>query len=406
MKFITKDGELLLIYTFDFSSWTKEEVLKRLNSGRTWNIAHCFSVDDKALRDIPTEESWIEDELCFCIGSVEHNYTLINSKITGTRHNFYFANDIPLKREYFIAYRGISVLAKIDTVVCEDVYIGGERDGTFLPLEVFEQLIRNFPKTAELNYYSHARISAIIKEFYPQTEQHESKFQKYIERINQRLVSSMPSYKPRSILEYHLKVELSQFRDLRANLKEWLVNADVFTEKQWQERIHELIRILYPKYIAGFREIRIKGVDAHDKKPDFLLVDANGYIDILEIKTPNKQLISNIYRNNYVPVRELAGAVQQVEKYIYCLNAWGKEGEKVLLKQLSGRLPASVTPKVVNPQGLLLMGRSTDFNNQQKSDFELIKRQYKHITEIMTYDDLLQRIDNIIAALSQGISIK
>lgn len=37
-------------------------------------------------------------------------------------------------------------------------------------------------------------------------------------------------------------------------------------------------------------------------------------------------------------------------------------------------------------------------------DFELIRRQYKHIAEIMTYDDLLQRIDNIIAALDQELN--
>ena len=49
------------------------------------------------------------------------------------------------------------------------------------------------------------------------------------------------------------------------------------------------------------------------------------------------------------------------------------------------------------------MGRSDSFNRQQKDDFELIKRQYKHIAEIMTYDDLMQRIDNIIAALHKEI---
>lgn len=110
------------------------------------------------------------------------------------------------------------------------------------------------------------------------------------------------------------------------------------------------------------------------------------------------------YRNNYVPVRDLAGAVQQIEKYIYCLNAWGKDGEQKLQKQLSSKLPVTVTPKIVNPQGILLLGRSDQFNGQQKNDFELIKRQYKHIAEIMTYDDLVQRIDNIIAALYQEIN--
>ena len=168
------------------------------------------------------------------------------------------------------------------------------------------------------------------------------------------------------------------------------------------------MRLLYPKYIAGIREVVIKGVDRHDKRPDFLLVDANGYIDILEIKKPSAQLLTkqSSYRNNYVPVRDLAGAIQQIEKYIYCLNAWGKDGEQNLQKQLASKLPAAVTPKVVNPQGILLLGRSKDFNPRQKTDFELIKRQYRHIAEIMTCDDLPQRVGNIIEALSQEISAK
>jgi len=57
-------------------------------------------------------------------------------------------------------------------------------------------------------------------------------------------------------------------------------------------------------------------------------------------------------------------------------------------------------PKIVNPQGILLLGRSNQFTRQQRDDSELIKRQYKHLAEIMTYDDLVQRIDNIIASLS------
>ena len=37
----------------------------------------------------------------------------------------------------------------------------------------------------------------------------------------------------------------------------------------------------------------------------------------------------------------------------------------------------NVLPLVVNPQGILLIGRSKDFNEQQTRDFEIIKRQYK-----------------------------
>ena len=284
------------------------------------------------------------------------------------------------------------------------MYIGGNHAEGYIPVETFELLIKKFPKTAELDYYAHARIATIIKEFYPNAEQHEIKFNKYMERQEKRL-SSIFSQNVQTVFKKNATIEFQQFKILKHDLIELLNKADSISEHIWQEQIHGLLRLLYPKYIAGIREVVIKGVDRHDKRPDFLLVDANGYIDILEIKRPSVQLLTeqSSYRNNYVPVRDLAGAVQQIEKYVYCLNVWGKEGEQELQKKLFSKLPVTVTPKIVNPQGILIMGRSNQFNYQQKDDFELIKRQYKHIAEIMTYDDLVQRIENIMAALYKEI---
>ena len=95
--------------------------------------------------------------------------------------------------------------------------------------------------------------------------------------------------------------------------------------------------------------------------------------------------------------------VQQLEKYIYCLNALGDKDP--FFEKLSLRLSNKVIPQVVNPQGILLIGRSNEFNEQQKRDFELIKRQYKNVADIMTYDDLLSRLQNIIDALKKQIEI-
>ena len=376
------------------------EILEVLNRGDTWVISRTFSIYKKHLRFEDIEQN----ELQFCIGIVYGEYTLIDSDVIGTEHDFYFSNNIKLDKRYFVAYRNISILKKIDQVVDQDMYIGGEHGEGCIPVETFELLIKKFPKTAELNYYANARIATILKEFYPNTEQYEIKFDKFMER-QEKSLSSTFSHNIQTAFKENAAIEFQQFNGIKHNLNELLNRADSVSEKVWQEQIHGLLRLLYPKYIAGIREIKIKGVDIHDKCPDFLLVDANGYVDVLEIKTPRVQLLTkqSSYRNNYVPVRDLAGAVQQIEKYIYCLNAWGKDGEQQLQKQLSNKLPATVTPKIVNPQGILLLGRSNQFNGQQKNDFELIKRQYKHIAEIMTYDDLIHRIDSTIAALNQEI---
>ena len=44
------------------------------------------------------------------------------------------------------------------------------------------------------------------------------------------------------------------------------------------------------------------------------------------------------------------------------------------------------------------MGRDTDLSIEQKQDFEIIKRKYNNVIDIITYDDLLRRLNFIIAA--------
>lgn len=399
IRFTRQNSELILI--LEPERIETQDVLDELVKGEDWHICRCFSVSKKHLR----REDPDKNELYFCVGTVQAEYTHIDNEILGIDHNFYFSNDIKLDKRHFVAYRNISVLAKIDKVVDQDVYIGGKHPDGCIPIDTFELLIKKFPKTAELDYYARARIATIVKEYFPKSEIHEIKYKQFLER-RERTLDSTFSPAIQTAFQENVRIELWQFKSIRDNLVELLDSAQGVKEPDWQKQVHGLLRLLYPKYIAGAREIVIKGVDRHDKRPDFLLVDANGYIDILEIKMPSAQLLTkqSSYRNNYVPVRDLAGAIQQIEKYIYCLNAGGKDGEQYLQKQLADKIPSSVTPKVVNPQGILLLGRSRDFNHQQKTDFELIKRQYKHIAEIMTYDDLLQRIDNIISALSQELN--
>lgn len=183
-----------------------------------------------------------------------------------------------------------------------------------------------------------------------------------------------------------------------------LEEYEAIDEKQWQVKIHNILQLLYPKYICCVREIRYYGMGKYDKRPDFLLVDANGFVDILEIKKADILLLTK-YRNNFVASRELSGAIQQIEKYIYCLNSSDKAKDDVSSK-LTSHLPIGIQVQVVNPQGILILGRSNELNIQQKQDFELIKRQYKHIADIMTYDDLINRLENIVRSLRARLALK
>ena len=128
-------------------------------------------------------------------------------------------------------------------------------------------------------------------------------------------------------------------------------------------------------------------------------------IDFLEIKRPTAKLINiTPYRNNYSPSRELSGTVQQIEKYIACINRCATDWEKEAPKKIKDSIPTGVEINFINPQGLIIMGDAKAFSISQKRDFELIKRQYKSVSEIISYDDLLTRLDNMIEALEPYVT--
>ena len=89
----------------------------------------------------------------------------------------------------------------------------------------------------------------------------------------------------------------------------------------------------------------------------------------------------------------------QIEKYSFWLSRWGKKGEKEIQHKYSTEIPDGMKIKIANPTGIIIFGRDGNFNDEEKQDFEVIKRQYKHIVDVLTYDDLLRRIANIIKIL-------
>ena len=374
-----------------------DDITKKLSSDDWVSIKHTFFVTkDLLFEDVEEEDDW-EETLRFCIGTIGDSYAELDAEVLGTNHSFYFGNEIKLKPEMFTAHRNISILRKIDEVIERDFYIGGDWEAhNGISKETFDNLISKFPKTAELDKYAHMRIASIIKDDFPECDKFEAIYEKFIASRNSSYAS--PSS---SLSDYNVQIELEQFTVAYHELKNMLDRYEAIDEKKWQEKIHNILQLLYPKYICCAREIKFYGGGKNDKQPDFLLVDANGFVDILEIKKADVRMLTQ-YRNNYVASREVSGAIQQIEKYIFCLNSYDK-AKKDVLDKLDGMLPNGLKPQVVNPQGVLLAGRSNEFTEEQRKDFELIKRQYKHVADIMTYDDLAQRLKNIIASLKNKL---
>jgi putative sterol carrier protein len=83
----------------------------------------------------------------------------------------------------------------------------------------------------------------------------------------------------------------------------------------------------------------------------------------------------------------------QIEKYIFYLNKWGKKGEEKLTAHYKNELAENFKIKITNPSGLIIMGRTVGLSEEQIQDFEVIKRKYKNVIDIITYDDLISRLN-------------
>lgn len=397
IEFKKIDEKLILIY---IPAMGIDDIKRRLNAEEDVSIKHTFCVTKNLLCEELSDEDEREEALSFRVGTVGEFYTKLDANVFGTKHSFYFSNEIKLKAQMFVAYRNVPIIRKIDEVIDRDFYIGGDWEAhNGIPKETFDSLISQFPKTAELDKYAHKRIATIIKDYFPESDKYEAIFDKFIESRNSRDNQSSSS-----LSEFNVQIELEQFTVAYQELKDMLDRYEAIDEKQWQKKIHNVLQLLYPKYICCTREVKFYGSGKNDKQPDFLLVDANGFVDILEIKKADIKILTK-YRNNHVATREVSGAIQQIEKYIFCLNSSDKAKDDVS-KKLKELLPEGIKVQIVNPQGILLLGRSKQFDEEQQKDFELIKRQYKHVADIMTYDDLLFRLRNIIESLKIKINTK
>jgi hypothetical protein len=83
----------------------------------------------------------------------------------------------------------------------------------------------------------------------------------------------------------------------------------------------------------------------------------------------------------------------QIGKYIFYLNKWGKKGEKKLTDYYKNQMSPSFKIKITNPSGLIIMGHIEGLTYEQIQDFEVIKRKYKNVIDIITYDDLIKRLN-------------
>jgi hypothetical protein len=187
--------------------------------------------------------------------------------------------------------------------------------------------------------------------------------------------------------------QIKTLKELASELKDAIESQH--GESWWQTFVREKILIIQQGYIKAIEKMNISV--GSTKFPDFSLVTHDGYIDILEIKKPDTNLIKlDPSRNNYHADTELSRAIIQVENYIENISAH-KDAVRSYIQDNYG-----LNLKVVRPRGIILAGNATGFKVQkEKDDFRLLAHGLKNIT-IVTYDELLIRLNNYIKVLEEA----
>ncbi|SBR48340.1 Shedu immune nuclease family protein [Halomonas sp. HL-93] len=388
IEFREINNKVILSYSSEYPgpAWVYHE----LDENGQVTISKAFSFTRNELissRDEDNEDAPIEFEVAKRTGQ----YYCFPKKVLTLEHDLYIHENVSLERKLFIAERNISIFPKIDRMVSKSIYVGGD-DQNAIPESVFRDLLKKFPNTYELNRYASARISSVLSSYLDIKEDYEEQYQQYL--------NNKVSKKGENLKLKFSEIELLKYSSLLEKLKFMLDDEISYSEAQWQEELLHIILLLYPKYIYVFKEAPVRDTyNNSNRNIDYLLIDSSGNTDIIEIKKPFDKCIvtERAYRDNHIPLRELSGTVMQIEKYIFYLSKWGRKGEEKLTKHYKNDIADGFQIRITNPSGIIIMGRNKGMTVAQKQDFEVIKRKYKNVIDIITYDDLMQRLEFTIA---------
>lgn len=392
--------------TIQGGTWVWDEIKK---NGEV-EISKVFTFERDDLLEEPDEEQPSELEMFtyrFVLARGGKNYYKISGRKLGIDNEVWIArNGLEWRRKLFVAERDISIFKRIAKVIPpnDPIILGGAREDA-IPVEVFKDLLRRFPNTYELNRYAEARVAGIIGEYIEPQRDFHGAYEIYLSKRTERRGKA-----PLRADEL-LDTEIEKFELVHETLRAWLRAGDK-SEEEWQSELVAILLLIFPKYIAVLEKVPIDDRytvpgQVRRRQIDLALVDVNGNIDVIEIKKPIHDVLlrRTAYRDNYVPTASFSGTIMQAEKYLFHLSKGGPASEEKITKKYAAVLPADFKIRITNPKAMLILGRdkredgSPAFNSGQLADLEVIKRKYANMIDIITYDDLLRRLKNIIASL-------
>jgi len=182
-----------------------------------------------------------------------------------------------------------------------------------------------------------------------------------------------------------IKIDMVALKEIIATFKVMLGGSN--SEASWGNFLRKNLFLVESRYVNLVPELNL--VLAKSRKVDFGMVDAHGFLDIFEIKKPDTKLLAaNTDRGNFYWSTDAIKAIAQAEKYL-----WHAERKASPLSEDLAR-QCGVTVDVNRPRAVLIMGSMSQLTSKEmQDDFRVLKSSLKNI-EIVTYDELLERLEN------------
>lgn len=185
---------------------------------------------------------------------------------------------------------------------------------------------------------------------------------------------------------------------VKGALAHWKKHTNEASEEFWQNAFSERSYVLsqvfaYPVVVMGTKAyVGGKLVDrTGGKEVDFLLAtESTDAVILVEIKTPQTDLLGPEYRGNVFPFsRELSGAIAQVLRYRQILTR--------NFDSLGAENPRRLT--LGEPRCIVIAGLSSKLTTQtMKENFELQRERVRGVT-VVTFDELFGRIESLVSLL-------
>ncbi len=394
-----KENVLVLRYElFNPEENNSKWVVDKLEEYGYCIIAHIFKFRLENLIEYDSKDYfYVLFKIADLIKIGKKKYYQIKHQVLDVNFDLFFEESCDISVKYFFTERKLSIFKIIEEIgIGEKLVIGGS-DENSISEEEYKKILKSLPNGHELYLYDRARVFATLKNYFYGENDKEYQFNRYVEK---KLLSS----NAKESIDFR-KIDIERYEYLLKRLKYMLDNEKGYSEADWQKEIIKIIKIIFPKYVIAIRESKIlKGIAKKDKHIDILLGDVNGNVDIIEIKKPYdiELLRKNPYRDNYIPSLALQGAIMQAEKYIFYLMKNGKAAEVSLDKQTEKERTEDYHFNIINPKSIIIMGKTSGFNKAQKDDFEVIKRKYTNVLDIISYEDLIYRLEMVIEMLKSN----